>query len=64
MNDQDRFEYEYRRFMEDPAVQMELALRDLDVAVANLRSVLTKHFGPESSLPDPNIVKTWDNLPF
>lgn len=65
MSDQDRFEYEVQRLMDDPTVQLELAMRDVEIALANLRDLLTKHCGHlQSQTARIDSVETWDNLPF
>jgi acetyl-CoA carboxylase carboxyltransferase component len=58
-NDQDRFEYEvqrsledeYQQIMQDPVVKAELALRDADIAIQRLREALeelARHSKPET----------------
>jgi len=39
-NDQDRFDYEVKRLMEDPIVRAELALRDLQSSLDHVRSAM------------------------
>ena len=63
MNDQDRFEYEYQRLMEDPVVKAELALRDAELAIERLRGALEELAADSKSETQWRTWQTSDNLP-
>jgi len=71
-NDQDRFDYEVQRLLEDPIVRAELALRDLQSSLDHVRSAmeeLASYISREkaNALEDNRDVgwtKAVDDLPF